>query len=105
MQKFEVRFLQEALDDLDEIVSYIAQDKPAAAWRMHDKIIQYAEDLSFFPEMGHLPRYAKIRKAGYRMLIAKPYILFYKKIDDIVFIYRVIHGARDWKRLLPEETQ
>ena len=104
MGKHEVIFLKEALDDLEEIVAYIARDNPAAAWRMHDKIVQYAEDLSFFPEMGHLPRYAKMRKAGYRMLIVKPYILFYKKTGDNIFIYHVIHGKRNWKRILSEEA-
>jgi len=104
MEKFEVRFLQEALDDLEEIVSYIALDNPAAAMRMHDKIIQDAENLSASPEMGHRPSYAKIREAGYRMLITKPYISFYKKIGNNVFIYRVIHGARNWKRILSSET-
>lgn len=40
METYDVQFLQEALDDLEEIVLYIAQDSRQAALRMHDKMIE-----------------------------------------------------------------
>ena len=39
MEVYDVRFLKEALEDLEEIVLYIAQDSRHAALRLHDKII------------------------------------------------------------------
>jgi len=35
MEIYDVRFLQEALDDLEEIILYVAQDSPKAALRMN----------------------------------------------------------------------
>ena len=93
METCDVRFLQEALDDLEEIVLYIAQDSPQAALRMHDKIIEKANDLTVFPKRGRLVPDKKMAAAGYRMLGIKPYIAFYRVDERNVFIYRVLHGA------------
>jgi plasmid stabilization system protein ParE len=49
METYKVRFLKEALEDLEEIVLYIAQDSSRAAFQMHDKIIKKATDLEVFP--------------------------------------------------------
>jgi len=38
MAIYNIRFRQEALDDLEEIILYIAQNNKSAALRMHDKI-------------------------------------------------------------------
>ena len=105
METYEVRFLQEALDDLEEIVLYIAQDNPQAALRMHDKIIEKANDLSIFPKRGRLVPNTKMSNAGYRMLPIKPYIAFYRVIDRFVFIYRVLHGATNYPVLYEKMTQ
>ena len=96
---FEVRFLQESLADLEEIILYIAQDSPAAALRMHDKIIEKAHGLANFPKRGRLVPDKKMAAAGYRMLVIKPYIVFYRISDNSVFIYRVLHGATNYPLL------
>ena len=109
METYEVHFLQEALDDLEEIVLYIAQDSRAAAIRMHDKIIEKANDLTTFPKRGRLVPDKKMSEAGYRMLGIKPYIAFYRVIGNIVFIYRVLHGATNYpllyEKLVHEDSQ
>ena len=94
-----MRFLRESLEDLEEIVLYIAQDNPVAALKMHDEIIAKANNLSFFPKLGRLVPERKIAAAGYRMLIIKPYLVFYRMIDQTVFIYRVLHGATNYPTL------
>ena len=99
METYEVRFLQEALDDLEEIILYIAQDSRAAAIRMHDKIIEKANDLTTFPKRGRLVPDKKMSEAGYRMLGIKPYIAFYRIIDSNIFIYRILHGATNYPLL------
>ena len=99
METYDVRFLQEALEDLEEIVLYIAQDNRAAALRMHDRIIEKANDLTIFPKRGRLVPDKKMAAAGYRMLGIKPYIAFYRIIDRNVFIYRVLHGATNYPLL------
>ena len=104
METYEIRFLQEAMDDMEEIVCYIAQDNRAAALKMHDKIIEKANSLSTYPKRGRYIADAKMCKAGYRTLLIEPYIAFYRVLGHFVFIYRVIHGATNYP-LLYEKMQ
>ena len=105
METFDVHFLREALEDLEDIVLYIAQDSPQAALRMHDKIIEKAKDLSAFPKRGLLVPDRKMAAAGYRMLGVKPYIAFYRVVEHNVFIYRVQHGATNYPLLYAKMLQ
>ena len=99
MESYDVLFLQEALDDLEEIVLYIAQDSRQAALRMHDKIVETANDLTVFPKRGRLVPDKKMAAAGYRMLAIKPYIAFYRINNKNVFMYRILHGAVNYPLL------
>ena len=105
MEIYDVRFLGEALDDLEEIVLYIAQDSRTAALRMHDRIVDKANDLSVFPKRGRPVPDKKMSAAGYRMLGIKPYIAFYRVVDRNVFIYRVLHGAANYPLLYDKMAQ
>jgi len=102
---YNVRFLQEALEDLEEIVLHIAQDSRSAAFRMHDRIIDKANDLSIFPKRGRLVPDKRMSAAGYRMLGIKPYVAFYRIINNNVFIYRVLHGASNYPLLYEKMAQ
>ena len=104
MRVYEVRFLEESLADLEEIILYIAQDSKTAAINMHDKIIERIGGLETFPKRGRLIDDEKLAAAGYRMLIIKPYIAFYRIIDDKVVIYRILHGAINYPLLLGRIT-
>jgi len=99
MEKYNVRFLEDALNDLEEIVMYIAQDNRAAAIKIHDEIVSKANDLSTFPRRGPAIPDTKMKRVGFRVLYIKPYIAFYRIIDNDVFIYRVLHGAMNYPLL------
>ena len=105
MEIHNVQFLQEALDDLEEIVLYIAQNSRAAALRMHDRNIEKVNDLSVFPKRGRLVPEKKMAEAGYRMLGIKPYMAFYRVVRRDVFIYRVLHGASNYPLLYKQMVQ
>jgi len=105
METYDVRFLQEALDDLEEIVLYMAQNSPQSALCMHDKIIDRVNDLSVFPKRGRLIPDKKMATAGYRMLGIKPYIAFYRTVGQNVFIYRILHGAMNYPLLYEQMVQ
>jgi addiction module RelE/StbE family toxin len=104
MEAYNVRFLQEAWDDLEEIVLYIARDSRQAALRIHSKIIEKVTNLTVFPKRGRLIPDKKMAEAGYRMLVIKPYIAFYRVVDRTVFIYRVLHGATNYPMLYEQMT-
>lgn len=99
MGNYKVKFLRLALEDLEEIILYIAKDSTNAALRMHDEIIKQSKKLETFPDLGRKVPDEKISKSGFRMLMISSYIAFYRVIGDNVYIYRVLHGTRDYPKL------
>ena len=85
-----VEWLEDALADLEDAYSYIAQDDPAAAARMVQQIVDRAETLASMPALGR-----KGRVLGTRELVISPFVLAYH-VTDRVEVLRVLHGARRW---------
>ncbi len=102
MERYEIKFLKDALEDLEEIILYIAKDSKILALKMHDQIMDTAKDLTTFPKRGRLVPDKKMAAHGFRMLIVMPYIIFYKIDDNTVHIHRVLHGARNYPSLFKE---
>ena len=42
----------------------------------------------------------ELLRLGYRYLIALDYLIFYKIEGNTIFVYRILHGARNYKSLL-----
>ena len=66
----ELRWTDEALDWLENNYHYLAMDKPNAAAKVVDGILEKVELLTTFPDMGiHLRRVAEGEiRLGYRLL-------------------------------------
>lgn len=99
MENYKVVFLQTALDDLEEIVLYIAKDSKNSAIKLRDKIVECASQLQTFPKLGLPVPDRKIGESGFRMLIVQKYLLFYKIYGDEINIMHILHGARDYPML------
>lgn len=99
MEKYRVTFLQSALDDIEDIVLYIAKDSKKNALLMHDKIIEVANRLETFPKLGVQVPDKKMSERGFRMIAVDKYLLFYKIYSEEICILRVLHGARDYPKL------
>jgi toxin ParE1/3/4 len=58
--------------------------------------------LSDFPESGSIPRYAILRKQGYRVLIVEKHLAFYKVDKEIklVTIYAVVDSRQEYRNLI-----
>jgi plasmid stabilization system protein ParE len=80
---FKIIFSPQSLERLGEIVRYIAQDNPAAALRFGMKMLDHAQLLSDFPELG-------------RRLLVKPYFIYYRVQQEAhtVKVLDFWHGAR-----------
>ena len=88
-----VRWLRVALANLDAEAEYIAQDNPAAAGRVVQKILRAVDLLRENPAMGRAGRVAGTRE----LVVAEtPYIIPYRVRGDAVEILRVFHAARKW---------
>lgn len=88
-----VRWLRTALANLDAEAEYIAEDNPAAAGRVVQKILRTVDLLGQNPAMGRAGRVVGTRE----LVVAEtPYIIPYRVRGDAVEILRVFHAARKW---------
>jgi len=102
MQKHRIKYTPVAVDDMDEIFSYISRDNITAAEELLEKISGGIANLAEFPRMGSVlssDDYPIIQH-GYRFIVIQPYIIFYKFSDDTVIIHRILHSRRDYLREL-----
>jgi addiction module RelE/StbE family toxin len=92
----------EAIQDVVDIKNYIRNefDNPVAAERIANRIINSYERLETSPYLGkRLDAVSKI-KSDYRFLVCERYLIFYDVNENNVSVHRVIHGKRDYCRLL-----
>lgn len=81
-----------AIDDLEEIISYIAERDWAAAERLQQSIEACAERLPYHPTM-----YRPGRVEGTREAVVHPnYILIYRVTVDAIEIVNVVHARQEY---------
>jgi toxin ParE1/3/4 len=98
--KYILRYLPVALDDLISIFDWIAGDSPANAAAFIKKLDQHIGSLKIHPFLGRIPRDDKLRSSGYRVLVVESYLVFYIVRDKTVEIHRVVHGSRNLDDML-----
>jgi toxin ParE1/3/4 len=98
--KHSIRYLPVAQDDLLSIVNHISQDSVERALDFVEKLDARISLLGQNPELGRIPRHARLREFGYRVLIIESYLVFYVIRGRVVEIHRVIHGSRNLDHLI-----
>lgn len=96
------QFTPQALDDLFEIWSYIAQDNPTAADRVEEAIYQVCELLAKSPLAGTIRK--DLTSLPVRFWVVPPfpnYFLVYDPEAKPLQIIRILHGARNIPSILP----
>ena len=89
----QVRWLRQALRNLDEEAAYIAQDSPQSAAAFVQHLMASAQMLVQHPQMGRPGRVPGTREL---VVTRYPYILPYRVRGQNVEILRVFHTARKW---------
>jgi len=102
--KYKIMKTGKADEQLREIVFYIADDAGSVDLALNylDKIETAIRRLEDFPASGSIPRYAILRRQGYRVLIVERHLVFYKinEVEKTVTIYAVIDGRREYRNLI-----
>lgn len=94
-----VKWLRQALRNLDQEAAYIAQDSPQSAAEFVTHLLASAQMLATHPQMGRPGRVPGTREL---VVTRFPYILPYRVHDQNVEILRVFHTSRKWpQRLTP----
>jgi len=89
----------EAEQWLRDIYEYIAQDSSESALHVIDKIIEKAELLKKYPELGY--KYESESDEDVRILLYGHYRIAYViPNDDLIVILGVFHGALDMDRYI-----
>jgi len=87
-----IAWSEPALADLDAIHDYIARDSPPYAERFVQRLIEAADPLMDFPELG---RVVPEGDGRHREVMVAPYRIIYRVANNEIFVVTVIHGARD----------
>ena len=85
-----VRWLDQAVEDLKNVRTYIARDNPSAAADISQRIREAVKLLGDYPAAGRTGRVPSTRELVVR---GTPYILPYRVRAETVEILRVLHGA------------
>ena len=98
--KYTLRYLPVAVDDLVSIFDWIANDSPAKSAVFVEKLDQRIGNLETQPFLGHTPRDEKLKNSGYRILLIESYLVFYMIRGKTVEIHRVVHGSRNLDEMI-----
>jgi len=88
-----IRWLDDAVKDLQSLRHYIAQDNRVAAAKVAKKILHSIDILSEQPGMGRAGRVANTREL---VVSGTSYIVPYRVRNNVIEILRVLHCAMQW---------
>jgi len=93
--------LPEADQDVEDIGSYLRERNASAAQRFVQALERTTEMLCRNPELGERLRADLTGEIRYRTISGfKNYLIFYRRVDTVLEIIRVLHGARDYEQLV-----
>ena len=102
--KYRILRTDKANDQLYSILQYIAEDSGSVELALEFLDVLEAEirKLETTPHMGSRPRYSILRKQGYRVLIIRRHLVFYKSDDERqeVIIYAVVDSRHQYLNLI-----
>jgi toxin ParE1/3/4 len=88
----QLKISDQAKIDLLEIWLYIAENSQKAADRVVNEITNKFDTLVAFPRSG---RSREDLGAGLRSTVVGKYVIYYRRLEDGIEIFRVLHGARN----------
>jgi len=99
---YKLSFTQSFHYDLKSSVNYIRHtlQNPIAANVLKDEVKKSYQKIKQTPFIYPAVPDEYLASLGFRFIIVKNYMLFYKVDNKIVNIIRFLYGPRDWKNIL-----
>ena len=96
---YKIVFSDPSIEDLENIVRFIARDNPPAAAEFGAKLIESVRHLAAFPRLGRVV--PEKSDENIREIVFKPYRIFYRVKDAArtVEVVRFWHAARGEPKL------
>jgi toxin ParE1/3/4 len=88
-----LRWTLPAVEQLREIFDYIADDNPAAAVKMVERIRRSIRQITRMPFTGRTGRVGGTREV---IVPGTSYIVAYRVLEDAIHVLAVLHGAQKW---------
>jgi len=98
----QIHWSEPALDDLKDIVSFVAKDSPTYAVKLANRIIEAPRRLATFPRLGSIM--PELGQDIVRELWIRPYRIIYLVRDPDCYILAVVHTSRDLSGFTPPEV-
>ena len=99
--KDEVIWASVAENDLAKIIEYIANDNPANASKVLNKLKEKAANLHHSPKRGRIiPELQEYGIYQYRELIVDPWRLIYRAQEDKVYVLAVLDSRQNIEDIL-----
>ena len=97
MTHYKTHITDEALNDMESIYEYIAEEllAPDTAMGQYDRIADAIETLDQMPERIKLMESEPERTRGLRRLNVDNYAVFFIIAEDVVIVTNVLYGASD----------
>lgn len=95
-----VRVSLRAQRDVQQIYDMASREEPSRAGSFIDGLLGAIASLEQFAERGSIPRDEGLRRRGYRYLIHRKHLVFYKVLRRQVRVYRVLHGRRAYRDIV-----
>ncbi len=90
----EIVWSDDALNDFDSALFYVAKDDIVAARLIADRVDSAIRTLALNP----IGRPGRVEGTFEKRVLKTPYIIAYVLTDDTLTVLRVIHSSRHWKR-------
>ena len=87
-----VVYTDDALADLENILSYIAERNPTAAAYVTTRIESAVSDIALFPHASRLDPETGVRE---HVIPGLPLLIIHTVSDDLIEIIAIFHTARD----------
>ena len=95
----ELRFTPIAVNDLQKIQQFIAEDSVAMAEKVIQEFFKQFEVLIDFPYMGNALAKRVTFRTDYRYVVMGNYIVLYRVSEKYLEIYRVINRHQDFTKI------
>ena len=105
MKQYKVEITKEALQDMEDIYNYIANEllSPENAMGQYNRIAGKILRLDMFPEKFKVLESEREKKRELRRLVVDNYSVFYVINEDRVIVTNVLYSASDIEKRLREK--
>ena len=100
MEKYRLLIFPSARQDLQDIVDYVNEFSPEAAFKLYDALVDGIGSLEHLPLRCPLIKIPELRAKGYRLLVVQNYLVLYVVNGTTVEIRRIMYGRRRYEALL-----